>query len=262
MKWWLLAQCLFLKCIGLALLLWSDLIWAGWLIFFSGGVLVVAHILIPGAQGLCDVVTRFRPKGREVWLTIDDGPDPEATPEILDLLDVYNAQATFFMIGAKAEASPDLVAAVRARGHSIGSHTQTHPTAFFWAAGFARVARELDDSLAVLSGDNESVTLYRSPVGIKNLHLRSALKLRGLSCIGWTIRTYDTFVKEPALVAERVKRALAPGAIILMHEGKSVRADDRSESIRRVLEVLKAEGYTCVLPEKEFFLGECQKRDQ
>jgi peptidoglycan/xylan/chitin deacetylase (PgdA/CDA1 family) len=254
MKWWLIAQSLFLKCIGLCLILFSDLNWFGCFVLFSGGCLVVAHIFIPGAQGLCDVVTRFRPNGREVWLTIDDGPDAEATPIILDLLDAYEAKATFFMVGERAAAFPDLVAAVRARGHSVGSHTQTHPTAFYWLASRKRVAQELDDSLVALRGGNESVTFYRSPVGIKNVFLRAALKLRGLSCIGWTIRTYDTFGKEPSLVAERVEHALVPGAIILMHEGKSVRRADKGESIARVLEILKAEGYTCVLPAAERFI--------
>jgi peptidoglycan/xylan/chitin deacetylase (PgdA/CDA1 family) len=254
MKWWLIAQSLFLKCIGLCLILLSDLNWLGYLVFFSGGCLVVVHIFIPGAQGLCNVVTRFRPNGREVWLTIDDGPDAEATPKILDLLDAYGAKATFFMVGERAVVFPDLVAAVRARGHSIGSHTQTHPTAFYWMASRKRVAQELDDSLAALSAGNEPVTLYRSPVGIKNVFLRAALKVRGLSCIGWTIRTYDTFDREPSLVAQRVGKALVPGAIILMHEGESVRRADKGESIARVLEVLKAGGYTCVLPEAERFI--------
>jgi len=68
---------------------------SGCLLFASGGVVVLFHLFMPRAQGLCDVVTRFIPHGDEVWLTIDDGPDPDDTPSILEAFAESNIKATF-----------------------------------------------------------------------------------------------------------------------------------------------------------------------
>lgn len=144
-----------------------DFAWMG-VFFGGGGSIVVAHIFLPRAQGLCDVVTRFETNEKEVWLTVDDGPDPDDTPRILEALDAMSAKATFFMIGERAARYPELVEAVLASGHSIGTHTQTHPMKGYWMAGRTRVSRELDDSVATLSASGVDVRLYRSPVGIKN----------------------------------------------------------------------------------------------
>lgn len=254
MKWWLILQGGSLKLLGLFLLLGSDLTVLGWMLFFGGGAVVLAHIFLPRAQGLCDVVTAFRSEGKEVWLTIDDGPDPEDTPAILEALKSHGAKATFFMIGARAAAHPDLVDRVLAAGHSIGTHTQTHPLASYWAAGRGRVCRELDASLAVLQRGCAEVLLYRSPVGIKNFFLRRALAERGLDCVAWTIRSGDALGRSVDRVVGRVERELRPGAILLMHEGERMDPGVRVAAIRRVLEMLDRRGYQCVLPERARFV--------
>lgn len=254
MKWWLTLQCALLKLIGLVVLIGTEYTLQGWLFFFSGGGVVLAHILLPRAQGLCDVVTAFRPEGKEVWLTLDDGPDAQDTPAILKVLAAHGARATFFMIGERAAAHPELVDQVLAEGHRIGSHTQTHPLATFWASGRGRVQRELDDSLEVLSRENAAVSLYRSPVGIKNLFLRRALAERGLDCVAWTIRSGDALSHSVDAVLRRVERELRPGAILLMHESDRMDASVRVAAICGVLETLDAKGYRCVVPERGRFL--------
>lgn len=254
MKWWLILQCAVLKLIGLSILIGTEFTLWGWVLFFSGGGVVLAHIFLPRAQGLCDVVTAFEPEGKEVWLTIDDGPDSEDTPAILKVLAAHGAKATFFMIGARATAHLDLVDQALAAGHSIGSHTQTHPMATYWAAGPGRVRRELDDSLAALRREGAAVSLYRSPVGIKNFFLRRALAERELSCVAWTIRSGDALSQSPDAVVKRVERELRPGAILLMHEGERMAAGVRVVAICRVLQMLDAKGYRCVLPEEHRFV--------
>lgn len=254
MKWWLIIQCAVLKLAGLSLLLGTGYTLTSWLLFFSGGWVVLAHIFLPRAQGLCDVVTAFKPEGREVWLTIDDGPDPQDTPAILEALAAHGAKATFFMIGERAAAHPELVDRVLAAGHSIGTHTQTHPLRMFWAAGPGLVRRELDDSLAALQREGASLSLYRSPVGIKNFFLRRALRERSLHCIAWTIRSGDALGRSAQAVVGRVERELRPGAIILMHEGRGLHTSVRVAAIRGVLTVLAAEGYRCVLPARKRLL--------
>src|SRR5882757_7713989 len=80
------------------------------------------------------VVTRFATPRREVWLTIDDGPDPEDTPQLLTLLATHDAHATFFVIGERAAAHPALIRAITDAGHEVAHHTYTHPLRTFWYA--------------------------------------------------------------------------------------------------------------------------------
>lgn len=232
-----------------SVLLWTSGIPPTWclLIFFSGGVLVIYHLLAPNAQGLVRVVSRFQTDRREVWLTFDDGPDPDDTPRILDLLDQHHARATFFLIGERAARHPDLVAEIARRGHEIAHHTHTHPTAGFWCSTPARVRRELDAAPPALT----TARRFRAPVGIKPLSLGTALKQRGLTCIGWTIRSSDSFASDPATVAARVHKKIRPGAIILLHEGPSLAPAVRVQAIARVLADLTAHDYRCIIPPDE-----------
>jgi peptidoglycan-N-acetylglucosamine deacetylase len=248
MKGWLIATVLMLKCAGLTLVLAMDLNLAGATVFMAGSFLLLWHHLYPRAQGLCDVVQDFIPAGREVWLTIDDGPDDSDTPQILDLLDQFDAKATFFMIGSKAAKRPDLVREVVARGHELGCHTFTHPLVDFWYAGRARVRRELDDSLQVLNRAGAKVRFFRPPAGIRNIFLRRCLIERNLTCIAWTIRSGDGTSKSLERVVGNVLFSVRPGAIILMHEGATVASAVRVEAIRRVLQGLQERGYACVVP--------------
>ena len=232
-----------------AVLLWTSGAPAGWCValFFSGGALVLWHLFAPNAQGLIAVATRFVPSApdtREVWLTIDDGPDPEDTPRILDLLDRHQARATFFLIGERSARHPTLVAEIHRRGHEIGHHTRTHPLGGLWSFSPARLAAELDADFSPAPRPSR----FRAPVGIKNLFLARALAARGLACVGWTIRSRDSFARDPAAVADHVLRRLRPGAILLMHEGPFLRPEVRVEAIRLVIEQARARGYRFVIP--------------
>jgi peptidoglycan-N-acetylglucosamine deacetylase len=246
-----------------AVLLWTAGAPTAWCValFFSGGALVLWHLFVPGAQGLVRVATRFKPStsdAREVWLTLDDGPDPDDTPRILDLLDQHQARATFFLVGERAARHPALVAEIARRGHEIAHHTHTHPVADFWSAGPARLHRELDDALAAfasaLPAGAPPPRRFRAPVGIKNLLLAPALAARGLVCVGWSIRSLDTLSRDPAKVAARVARRLRPGAIILLHEGPPLRPEVRVAALAHVLDDLRAAGYRAVVPDSSKLL--------
>jgi peptidoglycan-N-acetylglucosamine deacetylase len=248
MKWWLLFTLIGLKAVG-AILVWgTDWKLVGGSVFFAGSLVVLWHHLAPRAQGLCDVIEGFVAEGRQVWLTIDDGPDVEDTPRILDLLDEYGAKATFFMIGEKAAGCPDLVRMVVTRGHGVGCHTFSHPLRNFWCAGRARVCREIDDSLMVLRDAGAQVWLYRSPAGIKNIFLRRCLRERNLACVAWSVRSGDGVSKSLDRVVRRVLREVRPGSILLMHEGINVAREVRVEGLRGVLRGLRERGFTCVVP--------------
>ena len=216
--------------------------------FFGPDIWVLHALFAPSGQGLCRVHTRFATSRREVWLTIDDGPDEHDTPQILDLLDRYRARATFFVVGERAARHPHLITAIVQRGHEIGHHTHTHPAGTFWCAGPARLATELDETLESLARVGVRPSRFRAPVGIKHLFLHRALMQRELVYVGWSIRSGDCRVHSPGELARNVVPRLNPGAIILVHEGPTVRSPVRVAGIAQLLEELNRRNYTCVIP--------------
>lgn len=236
------------KLVAVALWLFTDRLGLGFACFFVPDLPLLYHLLVPGAQGLGRVFTRFETERRELWLTIDDGPDPDDTPRLLDLLDRHAARATFFVIGERAARHPELIAEILKRGHELGHHTHTHPLASFWCATRFRVRSELDRASAVLANAGAQPRWFRAPAGIKNLHLARALAARGLGCVAWTIRSGDCLARDPATVAAHVMRRLKPGMIVLVHEGRSVRPRVRVHAIALLLEACTARNFRCVLP--------------
>lgn len=218
-------------------------------------LLLAYHVFAPQAQGLVRLHRRFTTTRREVWLTIDDGPDPEDTPRILQLLADHGARATFFAIGESAARHPAIIGAITSAGHEVAHHTHTHPLLAFWAASPAQVRRELDAGLEALGRAGVRPTRFRPPAGIKNPWLARGLRARGLTCIGWSARGLERRSGDAEAVAGRVLHAVAPGAILLLHEGPRVPAAIRLTAIRRVLERLHEQGYRCVIPGPEQLAG-------
>ncbi len=206
------------------------------------------HMFEPSARGLVPMLTRFETPRREVWLTIDDGPDPTHTPRLLDLLDAHQARATFFVIGERVTRHPDLVREIIRRGHTVGHHTQTHPTRAFWCAPPSRVRTEIDAALAALRQVDVTPVWFRPPVGIKGPFLKRILTQRGLICAGWTIRSFDSVNPDPKDIVTKVMKQVRPGVIILMHEGQGVHPQTGTEGIAQLLNRLRDERYTCILP--------------
>jgi peptidoglycan-N-acetylglucosamine deacetylase len=225
-------------------------------LWFLPDALLAYHVFMPGAQGLLRVARRFATARREVWLTIDDGPDPEDTPRILALLAAHDARATFFVIGENAVRHPELIRAIAAAGHEVAHHTQTHPFASFWCASPARVRREIEAGLDSLRGAGVNPTRFRPPVGIKNLWLAPALRGPGLTCVGWSARGLERRRGNVDAVMTRVTRGLEPGAILLLHEGPRVPTGIRVAAIGRVLERLHAQEYRCVVPHADQLISE------
>ena len=217
-------------------------------LWFVPDALLAYHHFAPQAQGLVRMHRRFTTARKEVWLTIDDGPDPEDTPRILELLAAHGARATFFVIGENAARYPGLVRAIVAAGHEVAHHTQSHPLGAFWCASPSQVGRELDAGLEALRLAEVRPTRFRPPAGIKNLWLAQALSTRGLTCVGWSARGLERRPGDAETVASRALRHLTPGAILLLHEGPRVPGAIRVQAIRRVLERLREQGYQCVVP--------------
>jgi peptidoglycan/xylan/chitin deacetylase (PgdA/CDA1 family) len=157
----------------------------------------------------------------EVALTFDDGPDPAVTPRVLDLLEQAGAGATFFLIGRRAAAWPDLAAEIVRRGHRVGNHTQTHPHGFAMY-GPRAMAREVVDAQETLERTaGERPALFRAPAGFRNPFLDWILWRQGLTLASWTRRGYDTVERDPGRVARRLLRNLSAGDVLLLHDGSA-----------------------------------------
>ena len=215
-------------------------------------VLLLSHLLLlyPTLVANCQwwgrVITHFETPGREVWLTIDDGPDPVHTPKTLALLQEFEARATFFVIGNRAAQFPELIQAIRDAGHELANHTATHPSGSFWIFTPGRIAREIDQV-------GLTTSLFRTPAGLKNFWVHPALVRRRLELVGWTIRGLDTVSSDSEKVAARILGGVRPGAIILLHEGHRVVKDPdfHPRCLRATLRGLTNLGYRCVLPKPE-----------
>ncbi|MEM9142438.1 MAG: polysaccharide deacetylase family protein [Bacteroidota bacterium] len=166
----------------------------------------------------------------QVSLTFDDGPHPEFTPKVLELLRQYNAKATFFLIGKEAGQHPKLVQDILGQGHSIGNHTYSH-TNFFGFLATSKVISELERTNAILKKiTGRSTRLYRPAFGVTNPNIQKAVKVLNLVSVGWNVRSLDTTQRSEEAVLQRITSKISKGDIILLH--------DTSQKTVKVLEQL------------------------
>lgn len=193
-----------------------------------------SHWLGPNWTRLPDTATAEN----KIALSIDDGPDPAVTPQILDILDRYAVQATFFCIGEKAAHYPELCREILRRGHAVENHTQHHPH-YFALLGLKGLTREIQtaqDTVAAVTG--QAPLFFRAPAGFRNPFLDPVLTRLGLRLVAWTGRGFDTRSADPAIVSRRLMRNLKAGAILLLHDGNSARAASGMPVIVAVLPAL------------------------
>ncbi len=159
----------------------------------------------------------------EVALTIDDGPDPEVTPAVLDLLAAHGAQATFFCIADKARQHPTLTRRIVAAGHSVQNHSLRHRHNFslLGPRGFRAEIDAAQQVLADVTGIRPHC--FRAPAGLRNPLLDPVLHGLGLHLVSWSRRGYDTRQADPAVVLSRLQKGLSGGSILLLHDGHAQR---------------------------------------
>lgn len=181
----------------------------------------------------------------EVGLTFDDGPDPDITPRVLDLLDRAGARATFFCIGRRVAARPDLAAEIVRRGHLVENHTWSHPNAFacYLPPGLRRQVLRAQETIGRATG--RAPTLFRAPAGFRNPLLERELHRENLTLASWTRRGYDTFERDPSAVARRLLQSVRAGDVLLLHDGSAVTGGGNRvvlDVLPRVLDELGARG--------------------
>lgn len=183
----------------------------------------------------------------EVAITIDDGPDPEVTPQVLALLDAFGAKASFFFIGDRAAAHPDLCRRIIAAGHAIENHGQLHRkhSSLLGYQGWLREVGTAQATLTAVTG--RSPRFFRALAGLRNPFLEPALSRLGLHLSSWTRRAFDTRVGDPDRVLSRLTRNLSAGDILLLHDGHCARAPSGRPVIVEVLPRLLTKIQACKL---------------
>lgn len=170
------------------------------------------------------------PRTPVLYLTFDDGPNPRATDAILEVLDRERVPATFFMVGRFVERLPALAYRVSAAGHEIGNHTWSHRKLHVLPP--ARVQDELartSEILSIVTGRRPR--LFRAPHGYRSPWVSRAAAHLGLQTVGWSFGVWDSARPGAAVIRDRVRRHLAPGAIILLHDGDGYDSEgDRSQT--------------------------------
>jgi peptidoglycan/xylan/chitin deacetylase (PgdA/CDA1 family) len=156
---------------------------------------------------------------REVALTFDDGPDPEVTPRVLDLLDAAKVKASFFCIGHRARSHPALCREIVGRGHRVENHGDSHSNAFA-CFGPRRMRADIARAQATLADITGSAPrFFRATAGLRNPFLDPVLASLDLRLASWTRRPFDTREANPEVVFARLTEGLTAGDILLLHDG-------------------------------------------
>ena len=157
---------------------------------------------------------------KEIVLTFDDGPHPDITPKLIELLNKHNIEATFFCVGKNADANPEIVANIFTGGHIIGNHSYNH-SIFFDLLSSKKMQKEiLDTNEVITSITGKTPLLFRPPYGVTNPMLRKAIKNTNMMSIGWSLRSLDT-VKSSDVVLAKLMTNTKPGDIVLFHDTNS-----------------------------------------
>lgn len=213
------------------------------------GFLALDHAVLaavglwPRSSGLGPNLRRLPPAAArrgEVGLTFDDGPDPEVTPRVLDMLDRHDARASFFCIGRRVERWPELVREIARRGHRVENHTYSHP----WQlslCGPRRIADEIDRAEeAIVRVTGRRPRLVRTPAGLRNVLLEPLLAERGLWLASWSRRGFDTVRRDARAVGRSLLDGLQAGEILLLHDTRGAREDGLCPVVLDVLPTLLA----------------------
>jgi peptidoglycan/xylan/chitin deacetylase (PgdA/CDA1 family) len=212
----------------------------------AGGIFSWAAVA-PSSQIFGPTVRRLGDPS-SIALTFDDGPNPAITPRLLDLLDRHQARASFFLIGRRVRAFPDLANEIAKRSHAIGNHTETHAAFTFLSP--RRIATEIDlCDEAIFEATGQKSRWMRPPYGYRSPLLGGIVRRRGGTVVMWSAMARDWKPQTPARVIKHLCRVRG-GDIVLLHDGDNrVVSGDRRHTLEALeywLPRWKEAGLRCV----------------
>ncbi|MFE0133439.1 polysaccharide deacetylase family protein [Streptomyces sp. NPDC059037] len=185
---------------------------------------------------------------RGVNLTIDDGPDPKWTPQVLEVLREYDVKATFCMVGTQAQAHPDMVKKVVAAGHRLCDHSVSHDTTMDKQSKAYQSKQILDaERMITKASGGVRPMYYRAPGGAFTPYSRTLAADRGMRPLGWNVDTKDFERPGTDAIVATVERELPNGPTLLFHDAGGDRTQT-VEALRTLLPRLKQQGYTFGFP--------------
>jgi len=181
------------------------------------------------------VLWQVKTREKVVYLTFDDGPIPELTRDILEILDQYNAKATFFCVGENVRKHPSLFREIKEKGHAVGNHTNFHVKGT--RGGVNRYMEDIRQAGAVIDS-----ALFRPPHGLITRRQVKVLS-KEFSVVMWTVltRDFDYRVNHEECL-KRAMNGIRPGAIIVFHDNLKAR-EKVLYALPRLLQFLGEEGY-------------------
>lgn len=193
---------------------------------------------------------------RVVCLTFDDGPDPQYTPQVLDVLKKYQVRAAFFCIGAKVRENPAVMERIVSEGHHVGNHSDNH-TWKFPLLSRKEMCEEAERCEKALLKHTAPILTFRPPFGVTNPTVARLAKDRPYTIIGWSIRSFDTRKESEDKVFRRIIRQVRPGAVILLHD----RLPGCASLLARLLEYLKIINYEVIPLDKMFDIPDPNEKE-
>ena len=163
----------------------------------------------------------YKVRENNIAITFDDGPHPDFTPKVLDLLKKHKAKATFFLIGKNAQRYPELVQRIVEEGHTIGNHSYSHSKNFGFFSVKSLTSELVKTDKVLESIASKKVKLFRPPFGVTNPNIKRALRRMGYHSIGWSKRSLDTTNISEERIFSKITSNLQKGDIILLHDSST-----------------------------------------
>lgn len=191
-------------------------------------------------------LARLPTRQKRVALTFDDGPNPIATPRVLDTLRAHDVRATFFLLGRHVERWPEIARRVHDEGHSVGNHGYHHRKLHLCGPGFTRLDLMLGtDAIARATGATPEY--FRSPHGFRSPWVSRIAAELGQRTVGWTLGVWDSDRPGADVITRRAVEGCRPGTILLLHDGDAYDAmGDRAQTadaLPGIIEELQDLGY-------------------
>ncbi|MCP4311178.1 MAG: polysaccharide deacetylase family protein [Bacteroidetes bacterium] len=195
-----------------------------------------------GSQFFLRAFCRGSSGSGKVAISFDDGPHGERSEAILEILEKHGCRASFFLIGSRAEALPEIVEKMVKKGHLIGNHSYSH-SIFFPFFRRSRIRREVEDTNRILKeAGTGAIRFFRPPFGVSNPNVAGGVKASGMEVAGWSIRSFDTRNEPATKVVRRIMKRVNGGDVILLHETSA----HIPEILGQLLPAIEEAGLICV----------------
>lgn len=188
------------------------------LLFFIYSLVVFYGCYYVGSNFFVRITCSAQTTEKEIAISFDDGPALAHTPQVLAILKEEKVPAAFFCIGRRIEGNEALLQQIKEEGHIIGNHSFSHDTWFdmFSSARMLADLRQMDEAMKKATG--LTPRLFRPPYGVTNPNLAKAIRKGNYVPVGWSVRSYDTVIKDDKKLLQRVCKGIKPGAVFLFHD--------------------------------------------